>query len=411
MKKKLWFCTFLAAAFLLIGTVAFAENDTISVLVDNEKVNFGEQEPVIFGDTTLVPIRAVFEQAGAKVSWDQPSSTATIAKGTYTVTVKLGAQEIIKNGTSVPISVTALEYNDRILIPVRAIGEALDFDIKWDGFHSTIDIATDGKPYRPYAARSSAAFKTFADAATFYKNTSFAWEETDLNGDGKSDNVTFVKSIDTNSETSPLLMINGTDFTSQIKFMRSTYAIGVVDINKQDNTREVILVAGTTSLTAYFFRYDGTNLIPILKDGENRASIVFAENLFFDGKSYILSDAEGICFTDIMLTGSAYQLEKNDSTGTDMITQYRVSNASNIIPRKLVHTYNDNAVFYCTPATEFVKGGYRTPTETTKTFYASDLPEFTVLDMYTDIQNPSYIEVFVQMPDGSTGVLVPYSGE
>ena len=72
-----------------------------------------------------------------------------------------------------------------------------------------------------------------------------------------------------------------------------------------------------------------------------------------------------------MLTGSAYQLEKNSDKGTFTITQYKVSNAQNIIPRKFVHTYDDNMVYFITQTDNYVKGGYKTHGDNPNTVYAS----------------------------------------
>lgn len=398
MKLRSILCL-LAAVFIIgAGMNVMAEEDEISVLVDNEKVVFEDQQPIILDGTTLVPIRAVFEKAGAEVTWDQDTKTATLVRGNYTVTITVGDSVLYKNNTQIALSVSAIMYNDRILIPVRAIGEAMDFGISWDGFHSSVFVSTDGTEYRPYAARR-VAFRDLADAADFYTDQSVAWQEVDILGTGTTDNVTFTCTLDTSTEQSPLLVINGTDYSSALKFMRSTYAFAVVDIDKSDSTKEIVVVENGDTLTAWFFRYDGQSLIAI-NSGDKRASIKFASRLFFDQKSYMLSDLEGVCFTDIMLTGSAYQLENN------VITQYRVSNAKEIIPRKLVHTYNDNMIYYYTPTDTFVPGGYRNGSE--YTMAASEFDSFTVLDMYVDETNPSYIELYVEFPNGIRAVLSPF---
>ena len=79
MKLKSVFLAAAACACMIIAPAAHAEEDVITVLVDNEQVTF-DQNPVIMNDRTLVPIRAVFEQAGATVGWDQENLTATITK-------------------------------------------------------------------------------------------------------------------------------------------------------------------------------------------------------------------------------------------------------------------------------------------------------------------------------------------
>ena len=398
MKLKSVLCAMAAVFVIGAGMSAMAEEDVVSVVVDNEKVVFSDQEPIILDGTTLVPIRAVFEQAGAEVTWDQDTKTATLVRGNYTVKITVGDSVLYKNNSQVALSVSALMYNNRILIPVRAVGQAMDFNISWDGFHSTVFVATDGTEYRPYAARR-VAFRDIAEAADFYTDQSVSWQEINISGSDQTDNVTFTRTLDTSAEETPLLIINGTDYTDLIRFMGSTYAFAVVDIDKSDSAKEIIIVENGDTLTAWFFRYDGQSLTPI-NSGGGQAKIKFASRLFFDQKSYILSDLEGICFTDIMLTGSAYQLENN------VITQYRVSNAGKIIPRKLVHTYNDNMIYYYTPTDTFTPGGYKGGSQYTMS--ASEFDSFTVLDMYVDETNPSYIELYVEFPNGIRAVLSPF---
>lgn len=398
MKLKAVLCAFAAVCIIGIGTAALAEEEVVSVVVDNEKVVFEDQQPVILDGTTLVPIRAVFEKAGADVTWDQESKTATLIKGNYTVKITVGDSVLYKNNSQIALTVSALMYNNRILIPVRAIGEAMDFNIKWDGFHSTVFVGTDGTEYRPYAARRW-AFRDIAEAADFYTDQSVTEKEVNLSGAEAADNITFTRTLDVSSEQQPLLIINGQDYSDSLKFMRSTYALAVIDIDKNDALKELIVVENGDTLTAWFFRYDGQSLVRI-NSGNSPAKIKFASRLFFDQKSYMLSDLEGVCFTDIMLTGSAYQLENG------IITQYRVSNAGKIIPRKLVHTYNDNMIYYYTPTDNFVAGGYKDGSQYTMS--ASEFDSFTVLDMYIDETNPSYIELYVEFPNGIRAVLSPF---
>ncbi|MBQ4347028.1 MAG: copper amine oxidase N-terminal domain-containing protein, partial [Firmicutes bacterium] len=48
---------------------AFAHADNIRVFVDNNEIIF-DQPPIIENDRTLVPLRAIFEALGAEVEWN-----------------------------------------------------------------------------------------------------------------------------------------------------------------------------------------------------------------------------------------------------------------------------------------------------------------------------------------------------
>jgi hypothetical protein len=390
----------LGAAMLAAPVVpAMAEEDTVSVIINNEEVTF-DQPPVIEDGTTLVPIRAVFEKAGADVSWDQDTQTATLIRGNYTVNITLNDTVLYKNGVQVALAKPAQMINDRVLIPVRAIGEAMDFNIAWDGFHSQVVVSTDGANYRPYSSRR-VAFQPLANAADFYSDSTFTCQNVDVSGDGVTDTVSFTTTFDTETAETPLLLINGDNYTNQLMYLHIFYSFAVVDVNKSDNSKEIVITANGDCLTAYFFRLNGTELEPIMMNGKQMA-LKYVSNLFFDGKGYVLSDLEGVTWTDIMLTGSAYQLKDG------VFTQYYVDNTKKILPRMLVHTYNEHMVYKVYDTNDFNKGSYANK-QPDRIMQSSDFDSFTVQDIYIDEKDPSYIELFITIPNGPNMVIVPYS--
>ena len=132
LHKFLKFAVACAAVCMASYTSVFAEPDDVSVRVDNVSINF-DQAPVIENGRTLVPIRAVFESAGAEVSWEQETQTAILTKDNYIVTVKLGESFITKNGMPIAIDSPSQIINDRTMVPMRKIFETLDAQVDWDG--------------------------------------------------------------------------------------------------------------------------------------------------------------------------------------------------------------------------------------------------------------------------------------
>ena len=226
----------IAAAF---GLCANAEEDVVTVLVDNVQVAF-DQQPVIIDGHTLVPARAVFEQAGAEVTWDQPTQTATIVKEPYTVTIKYGDTALYKNGERVELEMPATMIENRIMLPVRAISEAMDFSVTWDGQHSMVLVSTDGKPYRAYAFQKT-GFKTLEDAAEFYTSGSGVETGVDLDNDGTPETIEFNGTQDMSAAAQSVLSINGTDYTAGLGSLTSAYSIAVIDLDKNDSTKEIIV--------------------------------------------------------------------------------------------------------------------------------------------------------------------------
>lgn len=62
----------------------------IEVILNGSYIAF-DQPPVIVNDRTMVPLRAIAEALGASISWDGATSTITITKGGNVITMAVGA--------------------------------------------------------------------------------------------------------------------------------------------------------------------------------------------------------------------------------------------------------------------------------------------------------------------------------
>lgn len=86
---------------------------------------------LVKGGTVLVPLRSMFEQMGATVSFDAGSKTVTASKSGSQVQVTLGKNQVIINGESRPLDVPPMMYKGTLLVPVRVISEALGAYVEW----------------------------------------------------------------------------------------------------------------------------------------------------------------------------------------------------------------------------------------------------------------------------------------
>ncbi len=394
MKFKKLFCGLLTAG-MLFGVSAFAEGEVISVMVDNEAVTF-DQQPVIIDGRTLVPIRAVFEKAGASVEWDQDALTATIKNKKNTVTISPNNNVMYKNGNAVEIDVPAQTINDRILIPVRAISDALDFGVTWNGYQNTVLIATNNKPYRPFSA-SKRGFREVSAIADFYVDGSCVNSSADLNGDGINEVVSFTEALETYNSESPLLVINDVDYTAMIE--KDFIGIQSFAVISADGTNKQVVITGSEGGVncAHFYTYNGKTLVDL---GDNPV-ISFGEKLLFDEASYIISDLHGICFTDIMITGSFYKLENGG------LKYYKLAKAEEIAPRVLKKIYKDSVAFIKIQTDNFEPGTYKYLKDYDM-ITSSSIQYLNLLEMYVDSKSPDRVEFFVELEDGEKAVLIPY---
>ena len=112
----------------------------ITVKVDGEEVVFPDQKPILENDRTLVPLRAIFEALGAEVGWDDATQTVTATKGDITISLQIGSTDLFVNGEVKVIDVPAKLLNSRTLAPVRAISEAFGCTVDWEDATQTVTI-------------------------------------------------------------------------------------------------------------------------------------------------------------------------------------------------------------------------------------------------------------------------------
>ncbi|MDP4182194.1 MAG: stalk domain-containing protein [Bacillota bacterium] len=89
----------------------------------------------------LVPVRALCEAIGCNVSWDDKTKTASIIKGDNKIMAKIGDKTIKTKSNDIKIDVAAVLVKGRTLLPLRAISEALGVSIDWDGANNLAEIS------------------------------------------------------------------------------------------------------------------------------------------------------------------------------------------------------------------------------------------------------------------------------
>ncbi len=86
---------------------------------------------LVKGGTILIPLRSMFEQMGATVSYDAGSQTATVSKPGAEIKVTVGKPEVLINGESRPLDVPPMMYQGNVLVPVRVISETMGAYVLW----------------------------------------------------------------------------------------------------------------------------------------------------------------------------------------------------------------------------------------------------------------------------------------
>lgn len=148
----------MSVMLLLNMPLSALANQSISVYMNNEKINF-DTEPMLINDRTMVPMRAIFEKLGAVVEWDDKNNTALVQKEHKSISVTIGAP-YMTNGhmRAIPLDSPAVLHNGRTLVPLRAVSQVFGCEVQWDEDTNTVNIYTEN--YLNYLGADSSVKET-----------------------------------------------------------------------------------------------------------------------------------------------------------------------------------------------------------------------------------------------------------
>lgn len=148
MKRAKKFLSAILAVLCCLQSAA-ALADDVKIKMDGREI-YCDQPPIIIDGTTLVPLRAVSEEMGYEVSWNQSLQMVDIIDngkgGGAGITLYIGSTIVETGGGVKEIPVAPIIVNNRTMVPIRVIAETLLCDVNWDGANRTV-VITSG--YRP----------------------------------------------------------------------------------------------------------------------------------------------------------------------------------------------------------------------------------------------------------------------
>ena len=153
MKKLLAILLTLVMALTAIPVMA---EDNVTVMLDGNVIDCKnaqgvEVPPILVNGTTYLPVRAIANALSLEVTWDDATKSvfingvSVLAKKSDVINIFINGGKFIAkdaNGNVVnPILKDGTTY-----LPVRAIGEAFDKEVAWDGATKTVTLTTKEAP-------------------------------------------------------------------------------------------------------------------------------------------------------------------------------------------------------------------------------------------------------------------------
>lgn len=103
----------------------------ITVYLNGTELYFGS-EPVIKNQTTMVPMRKIFEELGSSVEWNGGTKTVTAIGNGKSVSLTIGSDTAYVNGSEIQLEASPFIQDDTTFVPLRFISENLGAEVKWD---------------------------------------------------------------------------------------------------------------------------------------------------------------------------------------------------------------------------------------------------------------------------------------
>ena len=109
------------------------------LILDGKSLNF-DQPPIMDNNRVMVPIRTIFEALGYTVNWQNSTQTAIANKADHSIIVQVNNPKITYNGGSYYCDVSPKNLSGRILVPVRAVSESAGCEVIWQSSTQTVMI-------------------------------------------------------------------------------------------------------------------------------------------------------------------------------------------------------------------------------------------------------------------------------
>lgn len=130
------------ACILCIGATAFAQNSKVTVELNGEPIVF-DVEPKIVNDRTMVPLRAIAEALDAFVFWNETDRSVLFSKGDMVAMLQIGNPKLFLNNDSLELDSPPVIVSDRTLVPLSVISESFGATVAWDDATKTVSITMD----------------------------------------------------------------------------------------------------------------------------------------------------------------------------------------------------------------------------------------------------------------------------
>ncbi len=113
----------------------------IRLYLDDELLDT-DQDPVIKNERTMVPLRTIAEALNADVRWDKTAKAAIITTDEITMQLPTDSTAATVNGEKVLLDTSAQVINGRTMVPLRFVAEQFALQVQWKEDSYSVQLST-----------------------------------------------------------------------------------------------------------------------------------------------------------------------------------------------------------------------------------------------------------------------------
>lgn len=137
----------------------------VKIEIDGKAMVPKDMPAVIIDSRTMLPMRQIAQELGCEVNWNEAAKQIYVMRDSDIIVFTVDSKTGYENGKEFTMDVPATIVNDRTMLPVRALADALHLNIKWDDPNRIVsiqsgDTVVKDEPKAPESGQTTAGTLT-----------------------------------------------------------------------------------------------------------------------------------------------------------------------------------------------------------------------------------------------------------
>lgn len=145
LKSVSVFVTIMCILNIFLIYPGFAQGEkTVGLRLNGNNINLDVKPYIDSQSRTIVPLRFIGEELGYSFAWDSQSKQVSFTGNGTLIILTVGSREAVINGSKALLDTVAVAKNGRTMVPLRFVLENLGARVEYDSTAKLVNVITDG---------------------------------------------------------------------------------------------------------------------------------------------------------------------------------------------------------------------------------------------------------------------------